>query len=116
MVSVGYIYFEKTRICKITYKELDAQSFEFVYEPDYTAISYLKDFRGIQGINLGLKLDKYVRRNMMPSFIYEHAPIGGVEFRSNLNRIKRIDGLDVITYLCKTNLQYFGDKLHIESK
>lgn len=116
MESVGYIYFEKTRICKITYKELNAQSFEFIYEPDYTAISSLKDFRGIQGINLGLKLEKYVRKNMMPSFIYEHAPIGGVEFRSNLHMAKRIDGLDVITYLCKTRFQYFGDSLHIESK
>lgn len=116
MESIGYVYFKDTRICKITYKESDLRNFEFIFEPDYSAISTLKDFRGIQGINLELRQDKYLRRNMMPSFIYEHTPIGGSDFRENLNLAKRIEGLDVIEFLCKTKLQYFGDQLHIESK
>ena len=116
MKSVGYIYIKDTRICKITYIELNYETFEFIYEPDYSVIATLKDFKGIQGINLSLKLERFVRRNMMPSFIYEHAPIGGVEFRGRLNHAKRINGLDVITFLCEIENNYFGDKLHIESK
>lgn len=115
MKKVGYLYYNDVCICKITYTELDMQNFEFVFEPDYSIIDTLKDFRGIQGINLDLKLDRYVRRNIMPSFIYEHTSVGG-DFRMNLNLAKRIEGQDVITFLCNSELRYFGDKIHVESK
>ena len=45
------------KICKITYRLFEDESFEYVFEPNYFLIDLLdsKYFQGIPGLNLDLK-------------------------------------------------------------
>lgn len=64
------------KICKITYRLFEDESFEYVFEPNYFLIDLLdsKYFQGISGLNLDLKKQEYIRKNIIPTFISERVP------------------------------------------
>ena len=73
-------------------------------------------FHGIQGIDLELKKDCYVRKNFVPSFISERSPI---PTRMNLPQLMDEAGIseyNTIAWLKNTPLQYFGDKYFLTEK
>lgn len=123
---VAYIYFNDTRICRITYREYSCADFEYIFEPFYEEIDSLVGFKGIQGINLSLRKKEYVRKNIIPSFIYERSPLT-FEFTDkkcyvsnrigdkNFHFANSIEGISLLEYLARSNLTYFGDNLTIRN-
>lgn len=109
--TYAHICLHGLKICKITYVEHDESSFEYVFEPDYEVIDSLSSFRGIQGIDLSLRMDKYVRRNMIPSFLFEHRCRPGI---INFQHTERIDGLCLLDYLVVARPDYFGDNMYVD--
>ena len=127
MIEVSaYIFYQSVRICKITYREYSCEDFEYLFEPIYETIDSLDGFKGIQGINLSLRKRVYVRKNIIPSFIYEHSPLT-FEFIENKcyvrNRIgdknfhfaNKIGDISLLEYLSQCDIKYFGDNLTIKT-
>lgn len=110
----AFIYYKNNRICKITYSDNDVDSYKYVFEPIYYSLDLLagSDFRGIPGIDLSLRLCKYVRINIQPVFIYERNHIRG---KKNFKKLQRVGAKTLLEFLTNSNLCYFGDKLTIKS-
>lgn len=106
----AFICYNNIRICKITYSDNDVDSYNYVFEPIYNAIDLLSDsyFRGIPGIKLSLRLNKYVRRNVQPVFIFERNYIRG---KKNFKELQRVGNITLLEFLTDSNMCYFGDKL-----
>lgn len=112
MKYTAYICQTSLAICKITYIESCETDFEYIFEPIYENIDKLDNFRGIQGLNLSLRKTQYVRKNSMPTFLFEHNTLSG---KKSFNISKRIEGMCLLEYLAHTTKQYFGDKMYISS-
>lgn len=106
------IYQKNLAICKISYFESCETDFEYVFEPIYENIDQLENFRGIQGIDLSLRKAMYVRKNLMPTFLFEHNTLPG---NKSFHISKKIEGMCLLEYLANTTKQYFGDKMYIAS-
>ena len=114
MISItSYIYFKEIRIGEIVYEERAEKDFSFTIIPSYEIIDSLDGFRGIQGINLELRKEKYVRHNMIPTFIFEHNPLPG---KKHFHKAYRINGKTLLEYIAENELKYFGDQLSIRSE
>ncbi len=70
------------KICKITYRLFEDESFEYVFEPNYFLIDLLdsKYFQGIPGLNLDLKKQEYIRK-----ILFQHLLV-----KEYLKRIEKI--------------------------
>ena len=125
MIEVSaFIYLIDKKICRITYREYTIDEFEYIFEPDYEVIDLITGFKGIQGLNLSLRKKEYVRKNIIPSFIYEHSPLK-FEFVENRcyvrNRIgnkdlhfaNKMGDVTLLEYLAACDIRYFGDNLSI---
>jgi hypothetical protein len=110
----AFIYYKNTRICKITYSDNDVDSYKYIFEPIYNSIELLSDsnFRGIPGIDLSLRLNKYERINIQPVFIFERNYIRG---KKNFKELQRVGNKSLLEFLTNSSLCYFGDKLTIRS-
>lgn len=108
----AYIYFDTIKICKISYFDNDLDSFKYVFEPLYQVLDSLDpiEFKGIQGLDLSLRKEKYVRTNLQPVFIYERNPI---RKKKNFRELQRVNGITLLEFIAKNNMDYFGDKLNI---
>ena len=64
------------RVCVIEYILNEDETFEYRFYPNYDVISLLSDnlFQGIPGLNLDLKKEVYIRKNILPVFISERVP------------------------------------------
>ena len=64
------------KVAEITYTERVDESIVCEIKPNYSVIKLLEseDFQGILGLNLDLKKDSYVRKNIIPIFISERTP------------------------------------------
>ena len=105
-------------VCGIEYYTDENDSFYYCFTPYYDRIKYLPCtvFHGIQGIDLELKKDCYVRKNFVRSFISERSPI---PTRMNLPQLMDEAGIseyNTIAWLKNTPLQYFGDKYFLTEK
>ena len=109
----AYIYFNAIKICKISYSDNDLDTYEYVFEPIYHVLDTLNptEFKGIQGIDLRLRKDKYVRKNLQPVFIFERNPI---RKKKNFRELQRVGDVSLLEYIAKSNMSYFGDKLNIK--
>lgn len=103
------------KICKITYRLFEDESFEYVFEPNYFLIDllYSKYFQGIPGLNLDLKKQEYIRKNIIPTFISERVPQKNREDFYELLEKLNMKSMDPIEYLIRTDEQYFGDNLFV---
>ena len=111
MTYKAHIYYKSTCICSITYVEENEREFEYVFEPIFDVIDTLAGFRGIQGLDLSLRREKYIRKNMIPTFIFEHNPLSG---KKSFHKAERINGMCLLEFLSKSNYKYFGDNLTIK--
>ena len=111
MTYKAHIYYKDICICTVTYVESAECEFEYIFEPKYDVIDSLSGFKGIQGIDLDLRKDKYIRRNMIPTFIFEHNPMSG---KKSFHKAERVNGKCLLEYLSYSNLRYFGDNLSIK--
>lgn len=119
--SIGSIcikdkYSIEYRVCKIEYILFEDNSFEYIFTPDYSIIDLLDEntFQGIPGLNLDLRKVKYVRKNIIPTFISERVPNENRENYYELLEEAAIDFMDPLLYLQKTKFQYSGDKLYVK--
>ena len=122
--TTAYIYYHDVRICKIIFREISQVNFEYIFQPDYIKIASLNGFKGIQGLNLSLKRKEFIRKNIIPSFIYEHSPFtfkfeGPKCYARNRNGDKEfhyandVNGIPLLDYLAQKEYKYFGDTLTI---
>lgn len=100
-------------VCDLTYELYEDDTFRYTFEPRYSTIDLLssKYFQGIPGLNLDLSRDKYIRENILPTFISERVPSEKREDYQKLLQEAGLDYMDPILYLINTELQYFGDPL-----
>ena len=111
MIYSAHIYALGLPICTITYIELDETNFRYIFKPIYNNIDKLIDFRGIQGIDLSLRKKEYIRRNMIPSFIFEHNPLPG---KKSYQISQKVNGMCLLEYLANSDIKYFGDNMQIK--
>ena len=100
-------------VCDLTYELYEDDTFRYTFEPRYSTIELLssKYFQGIPGLNLDLRRDKYIRENILPTFISERVPSDKREDYQELLEEAGLEYMDPIQYLINTKLQYFGDPL-----
>lgn len=94
-----------TSVCRLRLHLFESSQFCFSFEPFYDDIdSYERRFSKkiiIQGINLQLKKDAYVRENYIPAFISERIP-------HNMRKPEHIPA--VLQWLFTCPKHYFGDR------
>ena len=105
-------------VSDLSYTIWEDDSFEFVFTPNYFVIDLLPTsvFQGIPGLNLDERKEKYVRKNIMPTFISERVPQKNREDFFELLKEAGMDYLNPIEYLLKTKKQYSGDPLKLKEK
>lgn len=103
------------KVCDITYIIREDETFEYTFVPNYSVISLLssKYFQGIPGLNLDLKKEKYIRKNIVPTFISERVPQPSREDYYELLEKVNLEYMDPILYLIRTKEQYFGDNFFV---
>ena len=127
MIEVSaYIYYIDIKISLIIYREYSYTEFEYIFEPYYEVIDSIMGFKGIQGLNLSLRKKEYIRKNIIPSFIYEHSPLN-FDFVDNMCYVRdrtgnnelhfanRIGDVTLLEFLAACDSKYFGDKLTIKA-
>lgn len=103
------------RICRLDYEEWEDGSFEYRFSPDYHILDMLPmdTVGGIPGLDLGLRRDVYVRRNMEPVFMTERSPSRNrVDVRELMEEVG-LDHYDRLEWLIRTETTYAGDRLHV---
>lgn len=107
----GFVY----NVSKIEYFLYDDDSFKYIFKPNYDIIELLdsKIFQGIQGIDLDLKKEEYIRENIIPTFISERVPQQNREDYQELLEKCHLDFMDPILYLINTDFKYSGDNLFL---
>ncbi len=102
-------------VCKTSQVNYEDDTYEYIFEPNYSVIDLLKSdvFQGIPGLNLELRKDRYVRKNKIPTFIYERTPQENREDLFEFLDEYELDFLDPLEWLIRTNLKYTGDNLMV---
>lgn len=103
------------RICRLDYTEWESGRFEYVFTPDYRVMDMLPMARvgGIPGLDLDLRLEKYVRKNMEPVFMTERSPSRNRVDVWELMKSEGLDHYDRLEWLIRTDLRYAGDDLYV---
>lgn len=103
------------KLCEIEYILYEDETFEYDFTPNYCVMSLmsLDYFQGIPGLNLDLKKEKYIRKNMTPVFISERVPSPNREDYFELLERVNMDYMDPILYLIRCKEQYSGDNLFV---
>lgn len=102
-------------LCKISYILNSDETFSYIFEPDYSVMALLNSdiFQGIPGLNLDLKKDKYIRNNIIPTFISERVPqINRVDYQELLSKVG-MDVMNPIEFLIRWGVGYCGDNLFV---
>lgn len=109
---------EKISIAQIEYQEFDEENFQYVIDPYWEIIDGLSTsvFQGIPGINLDLRLNRYYRVNLIPTFITERTPSKNREDLWELLKGVGLDYYDRFEWLLRTNLRCANDNLIVERK
>lgn len=100
-------------VCNITQVNYIDESYEYIFEPNYTVIDILSSdiFQGIPGLNLDYRKQEYVRRNRVPTFIYERTPQTNREDLYEYLDESKLEFLDPLEWLIRTDYKYTGDNL-----
>ena len=103
------------RICRLDYTVLDEENYEYVFTPDYRIMDMLPMDRigGIPGLDLSLRCERYVRRNMEPVFMTERSPSRNRADVWELMRTEGLDRYDRLEWLIRTDMRYAGDDLYV---
>jgi len=103
------------KVCKIEYILREDESFEYIFTPCYFVIDLLPAslFQGIPGLDLDLRLEKYIRSDRVPVFISERTPGPGRVDLDELLSSVGMNYLNRLEWLIKSKLTYFGDSLYV---
>lgn len=103
-------------VCKISQVNYEDDTYEYIFEPNYAVIGLLKSdvFQGIPGLDLELQKDTYIRKNRIPTFIYERTPQENREDLYEFLDEYELDFLDPLEWLIRSNLKYTGDNLVVK--
>ena len=103
------------RVCVIEYLLNEDETFEYRFYPNYDIIDLLDSsvFQGIPGLNLDIKKEVYIRKNILPVFISERVPSKNREDYYELLEKVDMTYMDPIEYLIKTKDRYSGDCLYL---
>ena len=103
------------RICVIEYLLNEDETFEYRFYPNYEVIDLLDSdlFQGIPGLNLDLKKEVYIRKNIVPVFISERVPFKNREDYYELLQKVNMTFMDPIEFLIKSKERYSGDKFYL---
>jgi hypothetical protein len=104
------------RICRLDYEEWDDGTFEYRFVPDYHVLDMIPDneYGGIPGLDLSLRRETYVRKNIEPTFMTERSPSRN---RLDVNELMAdvgLDRYDRLEWLIRTDTRYNGDNLKVE--
>jgi hypothetical protein len=107
----------KYNVCYLEQIFYEDDTFEYVFRPNYAVIELLDSeiFQGIPGLNLDLKKKEYVRKNKMPTFIYERTPQSNREDLWEFLDEVGLEYLDHLEWLIRTDKIYTGDSLTVEA-
>ncbi|NLO60142.1 MAG: recombinase family protein [Spirochaetales bacterium] len=108
---LGFTY----RISAIEFILREDESFSYVFTPNYSVIDLLTGelFQGIPGLDMDLRKPRYVRENMTPVFISERTPAENREDLWELLADAKMDYLNRLEWLIRTNTRYSGDNLYV---
>ncbi len=108
---LGFTY----RISTIEYILREDESFTYVFTPNYCVIDLLDNdlFQGIPGLNMDLRKTRYVRENITPVFISERTPAENREDLWELLAAVKMEYLNQLEWLIRTNTRYSGDRLYV---
>ena len=98
------------RVCKLDCTVWDDDSFEYVFTPNYRVIDMLdvREYGGIPGLDLDLRRDRYIRRNMEPVFMTERSPSRNRVDLWELLESVGLDHYNRLEWLIRTDLRYCG--------
>lgn len=102
-------------ICKIEYNLNEDETFQYIFTPNYSVMDLLTSeyFQGLPGLNLDLRKERYLRKNMKPVFITERVPSPNREDYAELMERVKMDFMDPIEYLIRSPERYSGDLLFV---
>jgi hypothetical protein len=102
-------------VCRIEQIYYENDEFEYIFTPYYQIIALLDTsvFQGIPGLNLDLKEKEYIRKNQLPTFIYERTPQKNREDLYELLDEVGLEYLDHLEWLIRSNKTYTGDRLFV---
>lgn len=102
-------------VCKIEQIYYENDEFEYIFTPYYNVIALLDSsvFQGIPGLNLDLEEETYIRKNQLPTFIYERTPQQNREDLWELLDEVGLEYLDHLEWLIRTDKTYTGDRLFV---
>jgi hypothetical protein len=106
----------KYPVCYLEQTVYEDDTFEYVFKPYYNVIGLLKTdlFQGIPGLDLALNKESYIRKNRIPTFIYERTPQKNREDLWDLLDEVGLDYLDHLEWLILSDKRYTGDFLQVE--
>ena len=107
----------KYPVCFLEQVYFEDDTYEYIFKPYYKIIELLNSefFQGIPGLNLDLKKEVYIRKNKMPTFIYERVPQKNREDLWELLDEVNLDYLDHLEWLIRTDKIYTGDNFVVEA-
>jgi len=103
-------------VCTIEQVTYEDQTYKYIFKPLYDIIDLCDTsfFQGIPGLNLELKKNEYIRENKTPTFIYERTPQENREDLWDLLEEVRMEYLDKLEWLIRTDRVYTGDNLVVK--
>lgn len=107
----------KYPVCYLEQIYYEDDGFEYIFKPHYNIIDLLDSevFQGIPGLNLDLRKESYIRKNSIPTFIYERTPQKNREDLWELLGEVGLDSLNHLEWLLRTDKVYTGDNLIVEA-
>jgi hypothetical protein len=108
---------DKYPVCCLEQIYYEDDTFEYIFKPNYSVISLLASevFQGIPGLNLELRKERYVRKDRIPTFIYERTPQKNREDLWELLEEVGMDTFNHLEWLIRTDKTYTGDHLIAEA-
>ena len=102
------------RICRLDYEEWEDGSYEYRFTPCYPILDMLpcSVTGGIPGLNLDLRREVYVRKDMDPVFMTERSPSRNrIDVRELMAEVG-LDHYNRLEWLIRTHTRYAGDELY----
>lgn len=109
---------EKISVAQIDYQRFDKKNFQYVISPYWEMIDGLPEsvFRGITGIDMSLRLDRYYRANYIPTFVKERTPSKNRDDLWELLESVGLDYYDRFEWLLRTTTRHAYDNLIVERR
>lgn len=103
------------RVSKITYTIYENEEYEYRFIPNYAVIDLIDPslYMGIPGLNMDLRKEVYVRKNIEPTFITERSPSKNREDLWELLDSVGMTYLNRLEWLIRTDLTYSGDRFYV---